>query len=252
MNQTVISILFGLLTLGSILLGGAVALKFNRYLKQLIAFCAGTLVTTALIEILPESLEILPESNRESAFFILLASFFFFLLLDKLFFIHSHAHADHDHDHDHTEIQHQEPNPLGLVSSLGIVFHTFLDGLLIGTSFLLGDKSALLITAVILFHDFTDGVSTVTVLLRHKQSRKVINFILISAGLTTMLGILVANLVTINESALGYLFATFAGLFLYLGATDLLPEVHKEKSSFSLLSLTLLGSLAVVVLHFLL
>lgn len=236
--EILLPFIFGLLTCIAILFGGYVAIKFEKKIKYLIAFCGGTLVASAFIEILPESIHIAGDENLNLMMIITLCNFLFFFILDKIVFIHSHSH-DEDHE--------ERINGFNLIPSFGILFHTLLDGLIIGAGFMIDNFTGIILALVILLHDFTDGISTSTVLIRHKVPNKLIKLILFASGIMTMLGIILVQIIPIDEHSFGYIFAAFAGFFIYLGASDLLPEAHKDRTSPKLVLMTLLGAGLVVI-----
>jgi ZIP family zinc transporter len=82
----------------------------------------------------------------------------------------------------------------------------------------------------VLAHDFSDGLNTVTVMLAHGNAlRRALRWLAIDA-LSPMLGALVAVALQPSLEVLPYLLALFAGSFLYIGASDLLPEAREHDS----------------------
>lgn len=235
--------LFGVLTFLSTLLGGAIALRFSSYLKYLIAFSGGALVALSLIHVIPESLEILEGQEPHFVLGISLGVFVITHFLDKLLNFHGHTHSEEcEEQHKVDRKQH-----IGILPVFGLILHTFLDGLSIGAGFAISFETGILISMIVLLHDFADGINTVTLLLRN-QVHKVLVFILLAIGsLAPVLGVLVSSFLNLSETTLGFILAAYAGFFLYLGATDLLPEAHKERSSLKLVAVTILG-VAVVTL----
>jgi ZIP family zinc transporter len=233
---------FGVLTLFAIYFGGFIAYRLKQHTKLLIAFSGGTLVTAAIVDLIPEAIELTAQDSVTSLMTVVIASFLLFLILDKFFFTHGHSHQDDAHEHDH-----KSESSSGIMYSSGILFHTMLDGFIIGTGFLLGGRAGLLLAIIVLLHDFIDGISTVTVMLRHKQSKKSIFTVLSITGVLLLIGIAISQNISINEGYLAYVLAFVAGLFLYMGAADLLPEAHKDRSSWQLLLATIIGILTVLL-----
>jgi len=235
---SIAAITLGLATIGTTFIGGLVALKFRKFIKPLIAFCGGTLVAAALLDLLPEALEIFPE-NHLTVFGLVLGSFILFHIIDKVFLIHGHSHGDDCHD----------SGRAGLVGATGLIIHSFLDGLVIGTGFLIDPATGILVASVVLLHDFADGVNTVTLLLRNKQKTRTAFYFLIGDAFAPLLGVLAAHYLKPSEDFLGYILSFFAGFFIYMGATDLLPEAHKERSSVKLVLFTILGAISVTCMR---
>ena len=60
-----------------------------------------------------------------------------------------------------------------------------------------------------------------------------------------LLGAIVGSALTVSDQTLGYMLAAYTGFFLYMGATDLLPEAHSEHASWGRVALTVAGFAAV-------
>ena len=94
-------------------------------------------------------------------------------------------------------------------------------------------------------HDFADGLNTVSFVLSQSDDRRQAKRWLAIDAFAPLLGVIVGSAVTISEFALGELLAVYAGFFIYMGATDLLPEAHGEHASWARVALTVAGFLAV-------
>jgi ZIP family zinc transporter len=239
--------LFGLLTAIALFLGGYVAFTFKYNTKLLISFCGGTLVTAAFLDIIPEALELREFLEIKAFMIIVIFSFLVFLIIDKFLFTHGHSHEDH---HTSQQIAIKQRATPKLLFASGILLHTFIDGIIIGSSFLVSGSMGVVIATVILLHDFTDGISTVTIMKHHNQGAREIKLLLAIAGSVTILGIFFSQLFKPTDILLSNLLGIFAGLFIYLGAADLLPEAHKDRSSIELVAATIVGAIMVVLFSF--
>ena len=92
----------------------------------------------------------------------------------------------------------------------------------------------------VLAHDFADGLNTVTFMLATRNSRWRTIALLIVDAAAPVAGALLTNVIHIDSKLLAFQLAFFAGFLLYLGASDLLPEVH-ERPRFGLLASTIAG-----------
>jgi len=79
-------------------------------------------------------------------------------------------------------------------------------------------------------HDFADGLNTVNFILRQSGDRVQAIRWLAADSLAPLLGATVGVFVSVSERGLGQLLAVYAGFFLFMGATDLLPEAHQHPS----------------------
>src|SRR5437870_4646367 len=124
--------------------------------------------------------------------------------------------------------------------SLGLSFHSFLDGLAIGVGFEAGPKVGFIVLLAVVAHDFADGLNTVTFMLATRNSRWRTFLLLAVDALAPVAGALCAGLFRITPYHLAFQLSFFAGFLLYLGASDLLPQVH-ERPRFALLASTIGG-----------
>lgn len=231
---------YALLAFLTTLAGGAFAWRYRRQLHSIMAYSAGLLIGVALLDLVPEIVEVATELKMEmrTLMFSVLGGFLAIFLLEKLTIIHSEkAHDEPGHHHN-----------VGLVGALGLSFHSFLDGLAIGVGFQAGTEIGIVVLLAVLAHDFADGLNTVTFMLATKNSRWRTLTLLFVDALAPVLGALTANIVDIAPSALAHQLAFFCGFLLYLGASDLLQHAH-ERPRFALIFATLagLGTAAAVV-----
>ena len=122
--------------------------------------------------------------------------------------------------------------------------HSFIDGLGIGLAFGLSTETGLLVFVAVVAHDFADGLNTVGFVLRQSGDRaRAIRWLAIDAA-APLAGAIVGTMLSISEQGLGGLLAVYAGFFLFMGATDLLPHAH-EHPSVKRVALTLAGFAAI-------
>jgi len=226
--------LFGLATIFITLIGGRIALKFKKFINPLIAFCGGTLIALALLDLIPESLELLEGIEPHRVLTYVLIAFVGTHLLDKVVSFHSHSHSEDCPEHK------QESKGIAAVSGLGL--HSFLDGLIIGTGFLVDSSTGVLVSLVVLLHRLADGLNSVTLSLRSNHKDKTTGILLVLNSVSPIFGVILSGFLNLSGITLGYILCIFAGFFLYIGATDLLPEAHKERSSVGLVFFTILGA----------
>jgi ZIP Zinc transporter len=121
----------------------------------------------------------------------------------------------------------------GEVGALGagaLACHPFTDGLGIGLAFGLNTETGILVLIAVVSHDFADGINAVTFVLGQGGTRRSALRWLVLVAVAPLFGALVGTAVDISERTLGHLLAVYAGIFLYIGATDLLPEAHSHPS----------------------
>jgi ZIP family zinc transporter len=220
------------LTVLSTLGGGLVALRLHRDLHTLIALTGGIVVAVALFDVLPEAIDAVGNANRVSA--LVGVGFLGFFLAERVLVLHHRDEPEQARAHAR----------VGVLGAAGLSAHSFIDGLGIGLAFGVDTATGLLVFLAVISHDFADGLNTVSFILRQSGNRaQAIRWLAVDA-LAPLLGAIVGASLEVTEEHLGYLLALYAGFFLYMGATDLLPEAHEHPSRLRV-ALTVLGFAAV-------
>ncbi len=228
-----------LISLGAFLatlLGGLFALRFNDKLHLILGFSAGAVIGVAFFDLIPEAIELGGDKFSVSVITSIIAlGFVLYMILDRFVFPHSH---DHEHDHDGSV-----PCSRGKLGAGSLSVHSFLDGIAIGLAFQVSTAVGLVITLAVLTHDFSDGINTVGMILKNQGSKKQAFKWLLLDAVAPVLGIVATLFFALKESTLGIILAIFAGFFLYIGASDLLPESHHSHPTFWTTLMTILGVL---------
>jgi ZIP family zinc transporter len=206
------------LTTLSTLLGGMVAFKLRRELTTLIALTGGVVVAVALFDVLPEAFDTIHSGRRVTT--AVGIGFLGFFLAERMLVLH---HRDDPQQ----ALAHARVGALG---AAGLSVHSFIDGLGIGLAFHLNTATGLLVFVAVITHDFADGMNTVSFVLRQSDDTRSARRWLSLDALAPLLGATVGASISISERRLGYVLAIYAGFFLFIGATDLLPEAHTHPS----------------------
>ncbi len=215
-------------TVISTLLGGALALRLVKDLHTLMALSGGIVVAVALFDVLPEAMEAVGDSRKSAS--LVGAGFLAFFLAERLLVLHHRDEPEQARAHAR----------VGALGAAGLSAHSFLDGLAIGLAFELSTGTGLLVFLAVIAHDFADGLNTVSFVLRQGDDRRRAKRWLQVDALAPLLGAIVGTVLSTSEETLGYLLSVYAGVFLFMGATDLLPEAH-EHPSWRRVGLTVLG-----------
>lgn len=206
------------LTVISTLLGGMLAFRLYRSIATLIAFTGGIVVAVALFDVLPEAIDAV-DAPREVATLVGVG-FIAFFLAQRFLVLH---HRDEP-------AQARAHARIGALGAGALSVHSFLDGLGIGFAFHVSTATGLLVFLAVVTHDFADGMNTVSFVLRQSGDRRRARVWLLADALAPFLGAIVGVSVSISERGLGYVLALYTGFFLFIGATDLLPEAHSHPS----------------------
>ena len=225
-------VLIGILAFTATMLGGLFALRFVDKLHLVLGFSAGAVAGVAFFDLIPEAFELGIKSYDTGVIAGTVAcGFFAYLLLDRI------ALANH----------HVETSLRGVFGGGSLVLHSMLDGLGIGLAFQVSNQVGFVVTLAVLCHDFSDGINTVNVVYRGCGKSKLTLRWLIADAIAPCVGIAIASLFTVPEGQLGILLALFSGFFLYLGASDLIPESYHNHPVKWTTFMTLLG-MAVIFL----
>ena len=226
---------FALATVAATFAGGALALRLAHSLPTLMALTGGVVVAVAIFDVLPESIEAVDDPQRVAL--LVGAGFIFFFLAERVLVLHHRD--DPEQARSHAQV--------GALGALGLSAHSFIDGLGIGLAFGLDTATGVLVFIAVISHDFADGLNTVSFVLSQSDDRRRAKRWLTVDAFAPLFGALVGSAITISEFGLGQLLAVYVGFFLYMGATDLLPEAHGEHASWARVALTVAGFVAVLV-----
>ena len=211
-----------------------------RYSHYVNSFAAGLILGVAFFHLFPESLEL-----SENALLYIFAGFLVFYLLENLMVLHSGSeiHFKEKRNPQHTK---------GMVMFSGLFFHSLIDGVIIGVGFEIDPKVGLLTSLGIILHEVPEGVTSFSLLIA-SIARKTALKMSVAVAVATPLGALIslAFIGGLSESTVGLLLAMAGGSFLYIGASDLIPETHEEKgvvnAGFLLFGILVLFSLSKMI-----
>jgi zinc and cadmium transporter len=203
----------------------------------LVSFSAGTMMGGAFLHLLPEAAENFAAKQLN---LIVLSSFVFFLLVEKL------LHWRHCHK------QNCPVHSFGYINIIGDGVHNLIDGLIIAASFVTSPALGVSTTIAIMFHEIPQEIGDFGVLIHAGFSRKkaiVLNFL---SAITSIgggvLGYFAAGKVDWLANAL---IPFAAGGFLYIAASDLIPEIRKEKQIKKSIANLIIFSAGIILLYFL-
>jgi zinc and cadmium transporter len=198
----------------------------------LVSLSAGALMGGAFLHLMPEALE---EIKPGILFSIFLVSFSIFFFIEKIF------HWRHCHKADcsiHT---------FGHMNLVGDGIHNFIDGLIIASAYMVDFNLGVATTLAVAFHEIPQEIGDYGVLIHAGFNNKKALILNYFVALTVVLGGIVGYfLFSRVENILPYLLPFAAGGFVYIAASDLMPEIRKEKDvkkSVSTFSIFILGIL---------
>jgi zinc transporter, ZIP family len=225
-----------LATAVSTTMGGLAAVRLASRLGDLIALSGGVVVAIALLDVLPEAERELGRPGRTSLFVAL--GFVLFFLANRLLVLHHRDDSDQARAH----------RRVGALGALALSAHSAVDGLGIGLALHLSLGTGILVFVAVASHDFADGLNTVSFILRQGGGRRrALRWLAVDAT-APIVGAVIGASLAISAEGLGALLALYVGMFLFLGASDLLPEAHEHPSQLRVaLTVSGFGFVALVV-----
>ena len=233
------ALVFGAAAFVATLLGGGFALRYQDKLHLILGFSSGAVLGVALFDLLPESLELTePRYSTATVTLVVAVGFFAFMFLSRVLLLHPET-EEHGHER------------VGSVGAASLSLHSLLDGVGIGLAFKVSPAVGAIVAAAVLAHDFSDGVNTVTMILKNRgRSLRAARWLLLDAT-APVIGVAVTFFFTLSDVHLGLVLSLFCGFFLYLGASDLLPESHHRHPKLLTGVMNIAGAAAIwLTVHF--
>jgi ZIP family zinc transporter/zinc and cadmium transporter len=212
-NTLLYSFIAGFSTVGGIYL---VLLKENWAKKNniyLVSFAAGVLLAASFIDILPEAIEL-----TKSALVYTLIFFLVLYLLEQYLMLQVCTEES------------CERHSFGLIGFFGIGFHSLVDGIAIGVGFSANLTLGLIATLAVILHEVPEGISILSILINTGYERRKAIFYSWIVAMATPFGAIFAYLLLreVTPQILGIFLAVAAGSFLYIAASYLIPETHRQ------------------------
>lgn len=213
----------------------------RKYLFLLVSLAVGALLGDAFIHLIPESFETIGNATHVSL--AIIAGIVIFFVIEK--FIHWHHHAEEETTPDTI-------HPTGRMALISDGLHNFIDGLIIGASYLVSIEVGIATTIAVMIHEIPQEIGDFGILLHSGYTKLKALWLNFLSGLMAVGGVLVALVLsTAGEKLALWLIPIAAGGFIYIALSDLIPELHKTKDSkhsLAQLGAVLIGILAMFLL----
>ena len=195
--------------------------RLRSILFSLVALAIGSLLGDAFVHLIPESFEMHENSLTVSA--MIIAGILFFFIIEKLLNWHHH-HSDEDDMPQNTIM------PIGKLILVSDGLHNFVDGIIIGVSYLAGIQVGIATTLAIILHEIPQEIGDFAILLHAGYSRNRALLLNFFSALSALLGtIIVLALGDMTERIVAWILPFAAGSLLYIAMSDLVPELHKRR-----------------------
>jgi ZIP family zinc transporter len=209
----------------STLAGGLLALRLRDKLHLILGFSAGAVIGVAFFDLLPEAINVGRRFHDPGAILSWSAiGFLSYLVLDRILSFHGAAvHRG------------------GFTASV-LCVHSLLDGVGIGLAFQTSRAVGIIMAIAVLTHDFSDGINTMNVVLKNRGARAAALSWLLLDAVAPVIGIASTSFFVLPGERFGVVLALFGGFFLYIGASDLIPESYHAHPKFLTTAMTLAGA----------
>jgi zinc transporter ZupT len=205
--------------------GGLLALKLRDKLHLVLGFSAGAVIGVAFFDLLPEAINIGMKFHSPAEILGWTAlGFMFYLVLDRILSFHGDA-----------------AHRGGFTASV-LCIHSVMDGVAIGLAFQTSRVVGIIVAIAVLTHDFSDGINTMNIVLKNNGARAEAFRWLFLDAVAPVIGITSTFFFTLPGDGFGVALALFGGFFLYIGASDLIPESYHAHPKFLTTAMTLLGA----------
>ncbi|MEK6909187.1 MAG: ZIP family metal transporter [Nanoarchaeota archaeon] len=222
MNEAILYTIISVLVVSVISLIGVLTLsikikRLHKILLYLVSFAAGALLGDVFLHLIPELIE---ENNFTlTTSLFTLGGILLFFIIEKI--VHwQHCHIPQNGGHSH---------PFAITNLVGDGVHNFIDGLIIGASYLASIPVGIATTIAVIFHEIPQEIGDFGVLLHAGFSKKKALLFNFFSAIAAIIGGLVAVLASgIAPSIANYLIPIAIGGFIYIAGSDLIPELHKN------------------------
>lgn len=212
----------------------------RKYIFIFISLAVGALLGDAFIHLIPEALESYINGTLVSV--LVIVGILIFFILEK--FLHWHHHGE-----DETV---PEIHPVGKLIIVSDGVHNFIDGIIIGVSFMVSIPVGIATTLAVILHEIPQEVGDFAVLLHSGYTKTRALWLNFLSALCAVLGVLAAFILgEVGEIFTLWILPLAAGGFVYIAVADLIPELQKTKGikhSIAQVASVIVGVFAMVVL----
>ena len=215
---TFIGSLGGLIGGTALLIREKFALKISHFLAS---FAAGVLLGTAFFDLLPEALGDAEGLGINVFSWTLIGIVIFFFTERFIYWFHHHEEYHSD--------EKSSKNTIPLIIT-GDTIHNFIDGIIIAATFLVSAPVGIVTSLAVFAHELPQEIGDFGLLLHKGMKRKKIILINVLSALASFAGAILTYMAgNIIINYIPIFISITAGFFIYIAASDLIPEIHHEK-----------------------
>ena len=254
------SLFCSVMAAGADLLGGILVTAKSqwdhRFLNGALALGCGFMLAATLLDIIPAGLGV----RGQWPPLLILAGYLLVLVAQRAAAPRTDRAAapHHGHGHHHgqgrsamdvDDVEVTLPTEAGISALIGLIVHTFFDGVAIGAAFQVTASLGLLVFLAVILHKLPEGLALASIILSAGGGRRQALGAVGLIGLATVLGTVLTGTLAVHYGH--YALAVSGGVILYVSASDLAPEVIRMPGSRSML-LMLSGVVLYALSHHLL
>ncbi|OGI95528.1 hypothetical protein A2917_03160 [Candidatus Nomurabacteria bacterium RIFCSPLOWO2_01_FULL_42_17] len=215
----------------------------RKYIFIFISLAVGALLGDAFIHLIPEVLEV--SSNSTLTSILIIIGILIFFILEK--FLHWHHHGEDKAD--------SHIHPVGKLVLISDGVHNFIDGIIIGASFMASIPLGIATTIAVILHEIPQEIGDFAVLIHSGYTKARALWLNFLSAIVALLGLFFVLILSQIAQTISFWFLPIAaGGFIYIAVADLIPELQKTKEiKHSILQImaVIVGILAMVALTFL-
>ncbi|HLC64622.1 MAG TPA: ZIP family metal transporter [Candidatus Nanoarchaeia archaeon] len=193
--------------------------RLKKILIYMVSFSAGALFGDAFFHLLPEST--LDGMAFRVSLSVMSGIVLSFIVEKVIFWRHCHLPTTKEH-----------PHPFAIMNLVGDSVHNFIDGIIIGASYIAGIEVGIATTLAVVLHEIPQEIGDFGILLYggfSKSKALMYNFL---TAITAVAGAVLALVLSRSvEGVTTFLIPFSAGTFIYIAGSDLIPELHKEANT---------------------
>ncbi|MBI2596550.1 ZIP family metal transporter [Candidatus Daviesbacteria bacterium] len=209
---SVVSLIGGIL----LLVKEKFAIKISHYLTS---FAAGTLLGTVFFDLLPEAQEAANGNKEVDVFLWVLIGILIFFLLER--FIHHHGHGKN----------HEDKKSVIPLIMIGDSLHNFIDGVAMAATFLVSIPLGIVTSLAVAAHEIPQEIGDFGLMLHKGVPRKRVVLLNFYSALAALAGAILTYLSKdLIQGLLPVILALTSGFFIYIAATNLIPEIHLQEN----------------------
>jgi zinc and cadmium transporter len=195
------------------------SLRTDRITPYFLSLAAGAMVGNALFHLIPEGFEHYIGEGASGIRFVsllIIGGFFTFFAIDL--FLHSVGKHDTPHE-----------KPIGYLILIGDSLENLVDGIVIGSAFMLSPEIGIATTLAVLVHEIPIELGDFAVLLHSGMSRTKALLWNFCSGFISVFGVVAAWYFGKNIEGFPHLMGPIAaGAFLYMVGSSLVPAIRND------------------------